>query len=104
MTYPAPDFWANLAFLTKLGIGSFFPIWAVRSKYELDKPLDSRMQACRWLLVLAGLTLASIPGRRFGPLLGLAGFVGWAVLLWPNLVYHAFARASGNRESVNIES
>jgi hypothetical protein len=88
MTYPSDSYMANLNFLVKLGVGSWFPIWAVRSRYKLDKPLDVDMKLVRWAVVLGGLALAAMPGRKLEVVFGLAGFAGWFFLLWPNLAFH----------------
>ena len=38
MTYPSDSYMANLNFLVKLGFGSWFPIWAVRSGHGMEHP------------------------------------------------------------------
>ena len=72
----------------------WFVFWAVRSRHQLDYPLDRTAKLVRWAVVVLSALLAQIPQLAFPQLRTALAFVFLAFLCWPNFAYHLtrFAR------------
>lgn len=66
----------------------WFAAWAIRRKGEMDLRLDRAAHWLRWMVVVAGWLLASIPGGRYGAPRAAAGLIGLLFLCWPNIAQH----------------
>jgi len=89
------EFWRYAALWASCGISIGFVIWGIRSKFELDVPMDNRGKRIRASVVLAGWFLASLPLPHTavpGSIRMIALLVGYAFLWWPNLVVHITRR------------
>ena len=62
-------------------------VWALRHRYELDKPLDGISEGFRWAIVLLGFVCTYTPEKRLEPVRITAFVIGMSFLCWPNLAY-----------------
>jgi hypothetical protein len=67
----------------------WFPFWALRRRYELDRPLDAAARVVRWSIVLGCLLIATVmAGGEFRGVQIVVRFLGVSFLCWPNLAWH----------------
>lgn len=91
--------------LTASAATIWFAFWAIRSKYELDYPLDRGSRTIRWGMIAIGFFLALLRAPEFKPLRLLGGVLYLGFLCWPNFAYHLsrLFRRRNNRDNNNDE-
>ena len=77
----------------------WFAVWGVRTRSEVDEPMDGSARIVRWSVVALGLTLGYFPpGSELKWLRVSGGALGMVFLCWPNFAVALARRFHRNSE------